>query len=168
MGASDGSGKHPNKQPKQSWENAPPFRTGCALKAGRLFRMVRAMYRPFLALAAGLGFLAVALGAFGAHGLASRLAGLADGAQRLDWWKTAAHYHLAHALAVGLAAGVCGETRSGRAACILFVTGIALFSGSLYTMTLTSGLRWLGPVTPLGGLCLLAGWILLGWAALRG
>jgi uncharacterized membrane protein YgdD (TMEM256/DUF423 family) len=125
------------------------------------------MYRPFLALAAGLGFLAVALGAFGAHGLSSRLSALADGAQRLDWWKTAAHYHLAHALAVGLAAGVCGEARSGRWACLVFTAGIALFSGSLYTMTL-GGPRWLGAVTPLGGLCLLAGWILLGWAALRG
>jgi uncharacterized membrane protein YgdD (TMEM256/DUF423 family) len=124
------------------------------------------MYRPFIALAAALGFLAVALGAFGAHGLSARLAGLSDGAQRLDWWKTAANYHLAHALAVGLAAGVCGETRAGRWACVAFALGIVLFSGSLYTMTL-SGLRWLGAVTPLGGLLLLAGWILLGWAALR-
>ncbi len=124
------------------------------------------MHRPLFALAAALGFLAVALGAFGAHGLSSRLAGLADSAQRLDWWKTAAHYHLAHALAVGLAAGVCGETRAGRWACVAFAGGILLFSGSLYTMTL-SGLRWLGAITPLGGLLLLAGWVLLGWAALR-
>jgi uncharacterized membrane protein YgdD (TMEM256/DUF423 family) len=124
------------------------------------------MYRPFVALAAALGFLAVALGAFGAHGLSARLAGLSDGAQRLDWWKTAANYHLAHALAVGLAAGVCGESRAGRWACVAFAGGIVLFSGSLYTMTL-SGLRGLGAVTPLGGLLLLAGWILLGWAALR-
>lgn len=125
------------------------------------------MHRPLLTLAAGLGFLAVALGAFGAHGLSSRLAGLADGAQRLDWWKTAAHYHLAHALAVGLAAGVCGETRAGRLACVAFAAGILLFSGSLYAMTLT-GTRWLGAVTPLGGLSLLMGWVLLGRAALRG
>jgi uncharacterized membrane protein YgdD (TMEM256/DUF423 family) len=118
-------------------------------------------------LAAGLGFSAVAFGAFGAHGLSTRLAGLVDGAQRLEWWKTAAHYHLAHALAVGLAAGVCGETRAGRLACLAFLAGVLLFSGSLYTMTLT-GTRWLGAVTPVGGLCLLAGWLLLGVAALRG
>jgi uncharacterized membrane protein YgdD (TMEM256/DUF423 family) len=125
------------------------------------------MHRPLFTLAAGLGFFAVALGAFGAHGLSTRLAGLADGAQRLEWWKTAAHYHLAHALAVGLAAGVCGETRAGRLACWAFLAGVLLFSGSLYTMTLT-GTRWLGAITPLGGLCLLAGWLLLGVAALRG
>lgn len=125
------------------------------------------MHRPFLTLAAGLGGLAVALGAFGAHGLAARLAGLEDGAQRLDWWKTAAQYHLAHALALGLAAGLLGETRAGRLACAAFGVGIALFSGSLYAMTL-SGARWLGAVTPLGGLSLIAGWLALAWAALRG
>jgi uncharacterized membrane protein YgdD (TMEM256/DUF423 family) len=129
--------------------------------------MVQSMHRPLFTLAAALGFMAVALGAFGAHGLSARLSGLVDGAQRLDWWKTAAHYHLAHALAVGLAAGVCGETRAGRFACWAFALGILLFSGSLYTMTLT-GTRWLGAVTPIGGLSLLAGWLLLGWAALRG
>lgn len=125
------------------------------------------MHRPLFTLAAGLGFLAVALGAFGAHGLQSRLAGLEDGVTRLEWWKTAAHYHLTHALAVGLAAGVCGDTRNGRFACWAFAFGILLFSGSLYTMTLT-GTRWLGAVTPFGGLALLAGWLLLGLAAVRG
>jgi uncharacterized membrane protein YgdD (TMEM256/DUF423 family) len=141
------------------------FRGAIRLKPGALFRMVQSMYRPFLTLAAGLGFLAVALGAFGAHGLASRLANVPDGALRLDWWKTAAHYHLAHALALGLTAGVLGETRVARFACVAFALGILLFSGSLYTMTLT-GIRWLGAVTPLGGLALLVGWLLLGWAAL--
>lgn len=129
--------------------------------------MVRSMHRLFLTLAAGLGFTAVLLGAFGAHGLTARLHGLEDGAQRLDWWKTAAQYHLAHALAVGLAAGVCGDSRAGRFACVAFSLGIALFSGSLYTMTLT-GTRWLGAVTPFGGLSLLLGWAALAWAAQRG
>jgi uncharacterized membrane protein YgdD (TMEM256/DUF423 family) len=126
--------------------------------------MVGSMHRLFFTFAAGLGFLAVALGAFGAHGLKSRLASLADGADRLEWWKTAAQYHLAHALALALAAGLFGDTRAGRAACVAFALGIALFSGSLYTMTLT-GIRWLGAVTPLGGLALLAGWALLAAAA---
>lgn len=126
--------------------------------------MVRCMHRLFFTFAAGLGFLAVALGAFGAHGLKSRLAPLADGVDRLTWWKTAAEYHLAHALALALAAGLFGDTRAGRAACIAFAVGIALFSGSLYTMTLT-GIRWLGAVTPLGGLGMLAGWALLAVAA---
>jgi uncharacterized membrane protein YgdD (TMEM256/DUF423 family) len=126
--------------------------------------MVRSMHRLFFTFAASLGFLAVALGAFGAHGLKSRLAALADGPDRLAWWSTAAQYHLAHALALALAAGLFGDTRLGRAACVAFALGITLFSGSLYTMTLT-GTRWLGAVTPVGGLGMLAGWALLALAA---
>lgn len=122
------------------------------------------MHRLFFTSAALLGFLAVALGAFGAHGLKSRLGALPDGVERLEWWKTAAQYHLAHALALALAAGLFGDTRAGRAACVAFVLGIVLFAGSLYTMTLT-GTRWLGAVTPLGGLALLAGWACLAVAA---
>jgi uncharacterized membrane protein YgdD (TMEM256/DUF423 family) len=125
------------------------------------------MHRPFLTLAAALGFLAVALGAFGAHGLSSRLGALPDGAQRLDWWKTAALYHLTHAIALGLAAGLLGDRGAGRLACWAFTLGIALFAGSLYTMTLT-GIRVLGAVTPFGGLLLLVGWAALAVAAWRG
>lgn len=126
--------------------------------------MVQSMHRLFFTFAAVLGFLAVALGAFGAHGLKTRLAALPDGVDRLEWWKTAAQYHLAHALALALTAGLFGDTRAGRAACVAFSVGIALFSGSLYTMTL-SGVRQLGAVTPFGGLSLLAGWALLAVAA---
>jgi uncharacterized membrane protein YgdD (TMEM256/DUF423 family) len=124
------------------------------------------MHRPFLTLAACLGCLAVGLGAFGAHALSQRLANLSDGAQRLEWWKTAAQYHLVHALALGLSAGLLGETRAGRVACMAFAAGVVLFSGSLYVMTLT-GTRWLGAVTPLGGLAFMTGWLALAWAALR-
>ena len=123
----------------------------------------------FLLLAcAANGFLAVALGAFGAHGLAGRLQELADGAQRLEWWRTAAHYHLVHALALGLAAWVAGQIPGAlpRVAGWAFLGGILLFSGSLYAMTLT-GIRGLGAVTPLGGLGLLAGWVCLFLAAWR-
>ena len=132
--------------------------------------MVAAMERTFLVLAGINGFLAVALGAFGAHGLQKKLEGLDDAAKRLGWWETAAHYHLTHALALGLAAYVAsragGGSGAGTAAGWLFLVGIALFSGSLYTMTLT-GVRWLGAVTPVGGLCLLAGWAAVVLAALR-
>lgn len=115
-----------------------------------------------------LGLTAVALGAFGAHGLKGRLAPLADGAQRLEWWSTAAHYHLTHALALGLAGYLATRTSSAAAnvAAIAFVVGIVLFSGSLYTMTLT-GARWLGAVTPFGGLSLMLGWTAVavaGWS----
>jgi len=122
------------------------------------------MHRLFFTFAAVLGFLSVALGAFGAHGLKARLAVLPDGADRLEWWKTAALYHLTHALALALSAGWFGQTRAGRVACVAFCAGIVLFSGTLYTMTLT-GTRWLGAITPLGGLALLVGWAALAVAA---
>jgi uncharacterized membrane protein YgdD (TMEM256/DUF423 family) len=114
------------------------------------------------------GFLAVALGAFGAHGLKKLLADAPDGALRLQWWQTGTQYHLAHALALGLVAvlatHVAGRVPAAAGWC--FVAGIVLFSGSLYVMTLTN-LRPLGAVTPVGGLCLLAGWALVTAAAWR-
>jgi uncharacterized membrane protein YgdD (TMEM256/DUF423 family) len=128
------------------------------------WHMVASMHRLFLTASAALGALAVMLGAFGAHGLTARLAGLADGPQRLEWWKTAALYHLTHALALGLVASVAGEARAGRVACWALVLGMTLFSGSLYVMTLT-GQRWLGAVTPLGGLSLIVGWVAFAVAA---
>jgi uncharacterized membrane protein YgdD (TMEM256/DUF423 family) len=141
---------------------------GCAyaLRGAGVFRMVWPMHRPLFTLAAILGALSVILGAFGAHGLTKHLAPLADGALRLEWWKTAAHYHLTHALAVGLAAGLFGQVRLGRMAAWSFTTGIVVFAGSLYAMSLT-GVRWLGAVTPIGGVALIAGWILLAVAAQR-
>jgi uncharacterized membrane protein YgdD (TMEM256/DUF423 family) len=108
------------------------------------------------------GFLAVALGAFGAHGLKARLADVADGVKRLAWWETAAHYHLMHALALGLVAFVVARAPVARVAGFAFVIGTLLFAGSLYAMAL-GGPRWLGAVTPLGGLSLLAGWAILAW-----
>ena len=108
------------------------------------------------------GFLAVALGAFGAHGLTTRLAHIADGQKRLGWWQTAAHYHLVHALALGLVALVIARAPQARFAGYGFVIGSLLFSGSLYVMAL-GGPRWLGAVTPLGGLAYLAGWAIVAW-----
>ncbi|MBE0565431.1 MAG: DUF423 domain-containing protein, partial [Krumholzibacteria bacterium] len=117
--------------------------------------------RMFMLLAGINGFLAVALGAFGAHGLKNRLSALPDGAQRLEWWQTAAHYHLAHALALGLVALLASRLATDaalpRTAGWAFQLGILLFSGSLYAMTLT-GIRALGAVTPVGGVALLVGW----------
>jgi uncharacterized membrane protein YgdD (TMEM256/DUF423 family) len=126
------------------------------------------MERLFLVIAGVNGFVAVALGAFGAHGLKSRLAALADGAERLAWWQTAAQYHLMHALAIALSAYLAARV-PGAAAHVsgfCFASGILLFSGSLYAMTLT-GVRALGHVTPFGGLLLLAGWVAVVLAGLR-
>jgi uncharacterized membrane protein YgdD (TMEM256/DUF423 family) len=124
--------------------------------------------RLLLGISAINGFLAVALGAFGAHGLRSRFADLPDAVKRLEWWQTAASYHLAHALAIGIVALLA--ERLGRAPGIAgwaFLAGIVLFSGSLYTMSLT-GVRALGAVTPIGGVAFLVGWGCLAWSAFRG
>lgn len=126
------------------------------------------MAKLWLALAGANGFVAVAAGAFGAHGLKKMLAAAPDGAQRLDWWHTAAQYHLAHALALGLVAALAPHV-AGRTPALagwFLVAGVALFSGSLYTMTLT-GVRALGAVTPVGGVCLLAGWLAVCLSAWR-
>lgn len=126
------------------------------------------MAKLWLALAGANGFVAVAAGAFGAHGLKRMLAAAPDGAQRLDWWHTAAQYHLAHALALGLVAALAPHVagRTPAFAGWFLVAGVALFSGSLYTMTLT-GVRALGAVTPVGGVCLLAGWLAVCLSAWR-
>jgi uncharacterized membrane protein YgdD (TMEM256/DUF423 family) len=101
-------------------------------------------------LAAALCFLAVALGAFGAHALRSTI----ESHGLLDAWNKAVLYHFIHALALFVLALVGNPNRG---AWWLLFAGIFLFSGSLYVMALTN-LRWLGAITPLGGLCFLAGW----------
>lgn len=103
-------------------------------------------------LASTLGFLAVALGAFGAHGLKDVLAEN----QMTEAWKTASLYHLVHAVLLTWLAWQGVNPR----AFWFFVTGILLFSGSLYLMSVTN-IKWLGTITPVGGLALLAGWTLL-------
>jgi uncharacterized membrane protein YgdD (TMEM256/DUF423 family) len=100
--------------------------------------------------AAVLCFLAVALGAFGAHGLRSSL----EARSMLDVWNKAVLYHFIHAIAL-LVLALFGAIN--RSAWWLLFAGIFVFSGSLYLMALTN-LRWLGLVTPVGGLCFLAGW----------
>lgn len=117
-----------------------------------------------IAIGAALGFLGVAFGAFGAHALRTRLS-----VEMLAVWKTANEYHLYHALALILV-GILA--RQGRPPGLdgvtgLFLAGTVVFSGSLYLLAL-SGVRWLGAITPLGGLLLLAGWAWLAWSAWRG
>src|SRR4051812_47997240 len=125
------------------------------------------MTRLLLAGCGLFGFLSVALGAFGAHGLRARFEGLPDAAKRLEWWQTAASYQATHALALAVAAFLAQSSPAlAQAAGGCFALGIVLFSGSLYAMALT-GLRPLGAVTPFGGLFLLAGWALVLVAALR-
>ena len=110
-------------------------------------------------IAAVLCFVAVALGAFGAHGLRSTL----ESRGMLDVWNKAVFYQFIHAIAL-LVLALYGTINRG--ACLLLLIGVVLFSGSLYLLALTN-LRWLGPVTPLGGLCFLAGWAWLAFAPPR-
>jgi uncharacterized membrane protein YgdD (TMEM256/DUF423 family) len=126
------------------------------------------MSRIFIILSGLLGFSAVALGAFGAHGLRSRLGALPDGVKRLEWWSTAAQYHLTHALALAFVAWLAqrGAGASASVAGWAFVAGVTLFSGSLYLMTLT-GQTKLGAITPIGGLFFLVGWAAVVVAGVR-
>lgn len=118
--------------------------------------MSRATLFAVGAVLAGIG---VTLGAFGAHALEARLT-----AERLATFETAVRYQMLHALAI-LAAALLGGERAVLAG-LLFVVGIALFSGSLYLLVLT-GVRWLGAITPLGGVAFIAGWGVLALAGLR-
>jgi uncharacterized membrane protein YgdD (TMEM256/DUF423 family) len=123
--------------------------------------------RALLAVSALNGFLAVALGAFGAHGLRAKLSAAPDGSKRIEWWQTGASYQLAHAVASGIAALLAEHVPGGAPAAAVwaFSAGCVLFSGSLYVMGVT-GIRKLGAITPLGGLAFLIGWGCLLWAAL--
>ena len=113
----------------------------------------------WLQLGAAWGFLAVAIGAFGAHGLKERLESLGQTAI----FQTAAHYQMYCAFAL-LAVGLLAlHGRSGTALAVAgwsFLLGSLLFSGSLYILA-TTGLKWLGAITPLGGVLMLAGWAAL-------
>ncbi len=102
------------------------------------------------------GALGVACGAFGAHALQ----GLVTSDKLLQTWEVAARYHLIHALAL---LAVALHPKSANLAGGLFLAGILLFSGSLYTMTLT-GHSWLGAITPLGGICFILGWLALAFS----
>ena len=105
--------------------------------------------------------LAVALGAFGAHELRERV-----DAYRMGVYEKAAFYHFLHAMGILVVSILprTGALTEGAAAtvCALLVAGIAFFSGSLYLLAIT-GNRWLGAITPIGGVAFIAGWLLLAW-----
>jgi len=119
------------------------------------------MDRLFFGLGSASALIAVALGAFGAHGLRARIV-----PDMLATFEIGVRYQMYHALALLAVGAIAGRLPTGAvsAAGWLFVAGTVIFSGSLYTLALT-GQRWLGAVTPLGGLAFLAGWAVLAWAA---
>ena len=120
--------------------------------------------RLFAILGALSAFIAVAAGAFGAHGLRTRLA-----PDLLAVFEVAVRYQMYHALALFACAWALGKWPGALATSAgwLFVAGTLVFSGSLYALSLT-GVRWLGAITPIGGLAFLAGWLCLVGAAMRG
>ena len=127
----------------------------------------------WLRVAAVWGFLAISMGAFGAHGLENRFASLGAisgglPAERLKTtFNTGAQYHMYCALAL-LAVGIMAYTGRGgaalQAAGWLFLVGSLVFSGSLYILAMT-GVRWLGAITPFGGIAMIAAWVALAVAA---
>ena len=122
------------------------------------------MDRTFALIGSLLAMVAVIFGAFGAHALWGRLS-----PEDLITFETGVRYQMYHALALLAVAWAASRWPSGAttAAGWLFVLGIVVFSGSLYVLVLT-GQRWLGAVTPLGGLAMIGGWASLAWAIFRG
>src|SRR6476469_2304112 len=120
------------------------------------------MDRTFLLVGAVAGLIAVGFGAFGAHGLRDRLS-----PDMLAVFETGVRYHMYHALALVLTAAVAGrlDSRAVVAEGWLIVTGLVLFSGSLYVLAFT-GVTALGAITPIGGVAFLAGWVCLAVASL--
>ncbi len=120
--------------------------------------------KPYLIAGALLAGLSVILGAFGAHGLKSVLT-----AQQLNTFEIGVRYQMYHALALlflPALSGVVSSTWANRVA-FCFVTGTALFSGSLYALGM-SGIKWFGPITPLGGMFFIIGWVLLVIGLIKG
>jgi uncharacterized membrane protein YgdD (TMEM256/DUF423 family) len=115
--------------------------------------------RVFAVVGAVSGFLSVAAGAFGAHALRQRLT-----PELLAVFETGVRYQVYHALALFAVAWAASRWSAPQIAWAgwLLITGTVLFSGSLYALALT-GSRWLGAITPIGGICFLAGWISLAW-----
>ena len=122
------------------------------------------MSKLIIILAGMNGFLAVSIGAFAAHMLRDRLS-----PELLNTFQTGVQYHMYHTLAlfgIGLLMLNFPASSLLRISAYLMMTGIFLFSGSLYLLSIT-GIRWLGAITPLGGLCFLAAWALIAWFAAK-
>jgi uncharacterized membrane protein YgdD (TMEM256/DUF423 family) len=122
------------------------------------------MNKTFIGVGAFIGAAAVILGAFGAHALKTIVT-----PEHLLSFETGVRYQFYHAFALILV-GVLHKEFSGKFlswAGILFMFGIMLFSGSLYLLSTMPDMKWLGPVTPLGGVCFISGWVLFALACLK-
>lgn len=121
--------------------------------------------KTFIVIGAVAMALGVVLGAFGAHGLKARLT-----PDLLAVYQTGVEYHLYHALGlilVGILVVQFPHISGLKVGCWLLLAGILVFSGSLYVLAI-SGVRWLGAVTPIGGLAFIVGWVWIAWSLVRG
>ncbi len=114
--------------------------------------------RKWIAFGALFAATAVVAGAFGAHGLKERF-----DERQMEWWSTAVDYHFWSTTGL-FVAGFLPSARASRAAAWCLALGVLVFSGTLYAMALGAP-RWFGAITPIGGVLLIAGWLLLAWAA---
>lgn len=121
------------------------------------------MHRKWIVIAAVLGLIGVAAGAFGAHALKARIS-----PDKLASFEVGVRYQMVHALALLAVAWVMSiqPSRAAAAAGVCMTVGVALFSGSLYGLSLTEQ-RWLGPVTPIGGTLMIVGWLMLAIAGTK-
>lgn len=121
------------------------------------------MHRKWIVIAAVLGLTGVAAGAFGAHALKSRIT-----PEKLTSFEVGVRYQMYHALALFAVAWVISKrpSRAATAAGVCMTIGVAMFSGSIYGLSLTEQ-RWLGPVTPIGGALMMVGWLMLGIAGAK-
>ena len=119
------------------------------------------IHPPLFATAAMLGLVGVLAGTFGAHGLKGRIT-----TELLETFEIGVRYNLVHAAALLAVATLAADTsrRIVRVAGWLFVAGIVVFSGTLYALAIT-GAKWLGMITPFGGVCFILGWVSLAWFA---
>ena len=118
------------------------------------------MHRKWIVIAAVLGLTGVASGAFGAHALKARIS-----PEKLASFEVGVRYQMYHALALLAVAWVISIRPSwaAKAAGVCMTIGVVMFSGSIYGLSLTE-LRWLGPVTPIGGMLMMIGWVMLAMA----
>jgi uncharacterized membrane protein YgdD (TMEM256/DUF423 family) len=120
--------------------------------------------KVYLVIAAMSGMLSIMLGAFAAHGLKSQLSD-----NLLATFQTGVHYQMLHSIVLVLLVILYRQSRQGllKYSAVFLLAGILLFSGSLYMLALTQ-IKWFGPITPIGGVCFIIGWALLGASAFKG
>ncbi|KAI4912823.1 hypothetical protein J4E90_006229 [Alternaria incomplexa] len=149
------SKKSSSSSSRKSRSHDPIYESGYSSSSSRSYGTTYSSMSPFWTIGTLLGASSVALGAFGAHGLKSRI----RDPSALANWGTAAQYQLVHSVVLTMTSVVAPQNKIAMA---LFTAGMTMFSGSIYLLVLDAKkYKSLGPVTPIGGACLIAGWLAL-------